>query len=106
MRFFDGASQEASSLCGVDAILLMDDLSFYKLWMNCNPGSNTKGVLLSLWILLNFTREARLDGIHIFGDSKIIIGWANSGHQINLLHLEPWLKGSVLSDGRKMVVCV
>ena len=41
--FFDGASQNASSQCGAGAILQIDDLCHYKLWMNCCFGTNTKG---------------------------------------------------------------
>ena len=92
MGFFDGASQLESRLCGAGAILWMDEFSFYKLWMNCNPGSNTKGELLSLWVLLQFTRSLGLDGIHIYGDSSIIIDWAKGIQRINLLYLDPWLK--------------
>ena len=68
--FFDGASQDDSSLCGVGAILKLEDLSYYHLWLNYSPKSNTKGELLSLWILLRFSKLLGMDGIHIFGDPR------------------------------------
>ena len=68
--FFDGASQVDSSRCGIGAVLKLDDLSYYHLWLNYSPRSNTKGELLSLWILLCFSELLGMDGIHIFGDPR------------------------------------
>ena len=70
----------------------MVDKSFFKVWMNCSSGSNTKGELLSLWILLWFSSSLDLDRIHIFGDSKIIVDWEVGLHCIRVLHLDPWLR--------------
>ena len=84
--FFYGSSQASSRLYGAGAILVMAEQSFYKLWMNCSLGSNTKGELLSLWIILRFSSSLGLDGIHIYGDSKIIVDWAVGLHKIRVLH--------------------
>ena len=73
MGFFDGASQADNSLCSAGAILRMTDQSYFKLWMNYFSGTNTKGELLGLWILLRFSLAHGLDGMHIYGDSKVII---------------------------------
>ena len=90
--FFDGASQELSSLCGVGAILYLEYYRNYQLWLNCSPGTNTKGELLSLWILLRLAEFLGMDGIQIFGDSKINIDWDIGIHHIYSAYLSPWIR--------------
>ena len=100
LGFFYGSSQQDSSLCGVGAILILDHARIYKLWMRCGSGSNTKGELLSLWLLLHFSICISLEGINVYGDSKAIIYWASDVHNINILHLSAWLKQTRWMIGR------
>ena len=58
--------------------------------MRCGSGSNTKGEILSLWLI-------GLDNINVFGDSKVIMEWATEARSINVLHLLAWLKKTLLS---------
>ena len=60
--------------------------------MRCGSGTNTKGELLSLWLLFHFSLSLGFDNISIYGESKVIIDWAVEVHDINILHLLAWLK--------------
>ena len=60
--------------------------------MRCGSGTNTKGELLSLWLLLHFSLGLGLDDILVYGDSKVITDWVAEAHDINILHLSAWLK--------------
>jgi hypothetical protein len=53
--FFDGASQERGRKCGAGAILKCPLLGTYKLKMNCGKGTNSKGEMLVLWLILYFS---------------------------------------------------
>jgi hypothetical protein len=53
--FFDGASQERGMKCGAGTILKCSSLGTYKLKMNCGKGTNTKGEMLALWLILYFS---------------------------------------------------
>ena len=110
--FFDGASQGSALLCGVGAILKLENQCHYKIWMNCGFGTNTIGELLSLWILLRFCSFLGLDGLHVFGDLELIINWARPLSLIQILPLTPWLGrvrrliNSFLADGPSKVALV
>ena len=40
-----------------------------------------------------------MDGIHVYGNSRIIIDWEKNSHGINLIYLEAWLnKTKLLSN--------
>lgn len=53
-------------------MLRINDSCFYKLKMDYEKGSNTKGELLTLWSLLHFIYTKQLTNLHVYGDSKII----------------------------------
>jgi hypothetical protein len=50
--FFDGASQVGGLRCGARAILKSLVLGNYSIKMNCGSGTNTRGELMALWIVL------------------------------------------------------
>ena len=61
--FFDGSSQEGLSLYGDGAILCSGCSRVHKLLMNCGLGSESKGELMALWMLLFFVKILNLDGL-------------------------------------------
>ena len=76
---------------------MLDKDKFYKLWMRCSLGSNTKGEVLSLYIILQFSCSLGLDNIQFFGDSRIIIDSDTKAHGINILLLSAWPKNTRFS---------
>lgn len=86
--FFDRASQNDGSICGVGALLKINYSCFYKLRMGCGKGSNTRGELLTLWSLVHFSYTKQVSNLRVYGDSKVIIDWVNGsgGLQVAMLH--------------------
>ena len=74
--YFDGASQEGGTRCGVGAILISPILGRYNIMWNCGNGTNTRFEMLALWSLLYYARTLDIDTIQIVGDSKVIVDWA------------------------------
>jgi len=52
--FFDGASQDMVSKCGVEDVLKCPIEGTFRIKMNCGKGTNTRGELLALWCILFF----------------------------------------------------
>lgn len=73
---FDSASQEQVSICGASALIVLDQDRHINLWMNCGMGTNTRGELMALWLVLYYAKLHHLALQHIAGDSKLIINWA------------------------------
>jgi len=71
--FFDGASQDKGTKCGVGALLKFPMLGTFRLKMNCDRGTNTRGELLALWCILYFSSYKKVTRLQLVGDSKIII---------------------------------
>ena len=81
--YFDGASQDGGTRCGVGAILIAPHLGRYNIKWNCGFGTNTWSELLALWGLLHLARSLGIDSIQIAGDSRIIVEWFKG-----IIHLE------------------
>ena len=60
--------------------------------MSCDSGTNSKGELLALWIILFLARHLNLDDICIYGDSKVFVDWEEKRNNVNILHLSVWMK--------------
>ena len=59
----------------------------YRLKFSVFFGTNTKAELLVIWELLYFAKEKETSLAMILGDSKVIIDWAKSIHEIHILEL-------------------
>jgi len=55
--FFDGASQNNNLLCEVGTLLFLSKNHSYKLKMGLGPGTNNYDELVSLKLLLLFSKE-------------------------------------------------
>lgn len=74
--FFDGAAQQQG--CGGGFILYISEQHFYRVRMGLGTGSNNFAELITLPHLMHFSLRHNCMNIHIFGNSKIIIGWFNN----------------------------
>ena len=54
--------------------------------------SNNKAELSALWATLKVAKSAQIQEIQIYGDSKVVIDWANEKSTIRALHLEHLLE--------------
>jgi ribonuclease HI len=89
--FFDGASQNGGLSCGAGAVLKCPDLGTYSIKMNCGSGTNTRGELLALWSVLFFAHFKQISSLQLVGDSKVIVDWFSSKHNLQVLTLQPWM---------------
>ena len=58
--------------------------------MGCGHSSNTRAKLLALWALLFFAKEIGILSLHVYGDSSVIINWANDKATLSALDLDGW----------------
>ena len=58
--------------------------------MGYGKSTNTRVELLAIWALLFFSKEIGLPGIHIFGDSSVVIDWEKEISSLTILDLEAW----------------
>ena len=58
--------------------------------MGCGGSTNTRVELIALWDLLIFVVAIGLPTLHVFGDSLVIINWANSVSGLSTLDMEHW----------------
>jgi hypothetical protein len=68
VEFFDDASQDRGSKCGVGAMLKCPLLGTFKLKMNYGIGTNTRGVLLPLCSILFFSCCKKVTRLQLVGD--------------------------------------
>ena len=89
--FFDGASQEGGTKCGVGAILISPLLGRYNIMWNCGIGTNTRSEMLALWSILHFARTLGIDAIQIAGDSEVIVEWFKGSIHLESILLTYWM---------------
>ena len=92
LGFFYGFLIKNSLSCAAGALFFVNPHCYYKLWMCCGSCSNNMGELLALWVFMYFISSIGMDGIHVYGDSKVIIEWAKNVCGVHNLHLSMWLK--------------
>lgn len=86
--FFDGASYEHKGgagftiRCGLDYLL--------KFRLACGVATNTKAELLGLWGVLKVAAICVIDSLKVYGDSMVIINWANRQAKLENTLLYHW----------------
>lgn len=78
LGYFDVASQENGSKCGVGVVLKLRENHIFCLKMSCGRGSNTHGELLGIWSMLYFARTKLLSNLLLLADSNMIIDWLSN----------------------------
>ena len=89
--FFDGAMGGVLDRCGGRVVLYFDSQNYLFFKTRLGVGSNNFVELSALRLLMSKALERGVRSIQIFGDSKIIINWANGFQQCHILRLMPLL---------------
>ena len=88
--FFDGAA--ADDLGGAGFVLHLSDSHFLFFSLGCGTSTNTRAELLALWALLAVSKLLGIPLQTIFGDSLVIINWANRISSLDSPSLSHWCK--------------
>lgn len=86
--FFDGAEKHGSCGCGFH-ILADEDTQFLIFW-NGGRGTNNMAEAMALAGLLNFCLFLNLQGVSIYGDSKVMVDFV-SGKKYHLQASPCWM---------------
>ena len=86
--FFDGAA--AGNLGGAGFVIYLSDSHILSFSLGCGSSTNTRSELLALWALLPVTKHMGIPLLTIFGDSLVIISWANMTTSLNSPNLSHW----------------
>lgn len=86
--FFDGASQGTPALGGAGGVLDMPDTSKICIKFAPGRGTNSKAELSALWAVLKTAQRKNVLRIQLYGDSKMVIDWANGKSQIKAPQLQ------------------
>ena len=89
--YFDGATHGEPRVCGIEDLLNLSENHWFRFQVGLGHGSNNFIDLSDLRLLLCLAMEKGLDGIHIFGDTQIIVNWINGKNIIHNLLLESLL---------------
>jgi ribonuclease HI len=60
-------------------------------WWITDPSTNNRVELFAMWLLSKVTTKKGVKRLQVFGDSKLMVDWANLKCRINNLLLEPLL---------------
>ena len=86
--FFDGAV--ADEFGGAGFVLHLSDSHFLVFSLGCGKITNTRAELLSLWALLVVSKILGIPLQTIYGDSLVIINWANKLSSLDSPSLKHW----------------
>ena len=88
--YFDGAA--AKELGGAGFVLHLSNLHFIAFSLGCGSSANTRAELLALWALLVVSKIMGIPLQTIYGDSLVIINWANRISSLDSPFLYHWCK--------------
>ena len=83
--FFDGAS--TSSAAGIGYCVDINENHRLEFALGIGYGSNTKAELLGLWAVLHSSQMMGIPIARIYGDSQVIIHWANGISALSIIHI-------------------
>ena len=86
--FFEGAA--ADKMGGAGFILAISSVHTFNIKLGWGHNTNTREELLALLALLLFSQDMGLPSLHIFGDSSVIINWANNKASLSSMELDHW----------------
>ena len=73
-------------------MLLLSDSITLGFSLGCGRSTNTRAELLALWALLAVSKHLGIPLLTIFGDSLVIINWANKNASLDSPCLGHWCK--------------
>ena len=86
--YFDGAA--AGNIGGVGFVLHLSSSHSINFTLGCGRSTNTRSKLLALWALIVVTKHLGIPLLTIYGDSLVIISWANRTASLNSPNLSHW----------------
>ena len=86
--FFDGAV--ANYKGGVSFCLVLNESHSFEFAMGAGICTNPKAELMALWALLSVAKMMGIPCLNIFGDSTVIINWANFHASLDPPNLSHW----------------
>ena len=75
--YFDGSNQGDPALGGAGGVAYLIENKKIEIIFSLSRASNNKEELIALWIVLRVSINKHLKNIQLFGDSKMVIEWAN-----------------------------
>lgn len=87
--FFDGAEQNGA--CGCGFFIIIDKDTNFSIFWNGGRGTNNSAEAMALAGLLYFCLFLNLQGVSIYGDSKIMVEHVKGKNSISSPHLFGWL---------------
>ena len=93
--FFDGVAQGDPSMCGVGAVLYLEEGHFFHARWGLGEGTNNKAELMALYMLLLLAFEKGIQRLQVFGDSSVTINWINQTLQCHNILLIPILEEAI-----------
>ena len=84
--YFDGSSAGEPKICGARGMIYIANEHFFSFKAGLGIGSNNFVEICALKLLLTLAKEKNIVKIQLFGDSQLVINWANG--KFRLLNLE------------------
>ena len=86
--FFDGAALDHTGGAGIH--LLISQSHHFHIVLGYGKSTNTRAEPMVLWALLHFSKEIGIPMLHMFGDSLVVIKWAQGRSSLATMDLEAW----------------
>ena len=80
--FFDVASQGEPTIGGAGEVIHLSETNQIYFKLGLGRVTNSKAELSALWATLKITKDKQIDRLNIYGDSKIVIEWAQGRNSI------------------------
>jgi len=88
--YFDGSSQATG--CGGGGVLYLEETHSFKFVAGLGGGTNNYAELMALKLLLLLAVEKGCRTLQVFGDSMLVIGWAQAMIRCGVMRLIPILE--------------
>ena len=79
---FDIASQGEPAIGGAGEVIHFSKTNQIYFKLGLGRVTNSKAILSALWATLKITKDKQIDKLNIYGDSKIVIEWAQGRNSI------------------------
>ena len=90
--FFDGVSQGDPPIGGAGGVIFINETNKISFKVGLCRATNSKAELSALWATLKLAKDKQIAKLHIYGDSKTVIKWAQGKNNIRAPHLQNFLK--------------